>query len=89
MTNNKIVLSKRIIMIGITGKSDKTNAINACILMVKWHIYKCKLNEDSIFFYKFLCELKYSLVIEKTIAMREGRFGVYNNMWQEIEDYIT
>ena len=76
-------------MIGITGKFEKTKAINACILMAKSHIYKCKLNEESIFFYKFLCELKYNLVIEKTIATRVGRIGAYNDMWQNIDDYIT
>jgi hypothetical protein len=76
-------------MVGFSGQTAEAKAINASILMAKWHIYKCKLNEESIFFYKFLCELKYNLVIEKSIALREGRLNLYNEMWQLIEDHLT
>jgi hypothetical protein len=76
-------------MVGFSGQSADARAMNACILMAKWHLYKCKLNEDSIFFYKFLCELKYNLMIEKAIALRENRLNLYNEMWQQIEDAIT
>jgi hypothetical protein len=89
MTGQNIQLDIRIIMVGFTGQSSEAKAINACLLMAKWHLYKCKLNEDSIFFYKFLCELKYSLIIEKAIALREDRIEKYNEMWKDIEDYLT
>jgi hypothetical protein len=89
MTGQNIQLDIRLIMVGFTGQSIQAKAINACLLMAKWHLYKCKLNEDSVFFYKFLCELKYSLIIEKNIALRENRMERYYEMWQDIEDWLT
>ena len=89
MTGQNIQLDIRLIMVGFTGQSVEAKTINACLLMAKWHLYKCKLNEDSVFLYKFLCELKYSLIVEKTIALREGRLVKYNEMWQDIENYLT
>jgi hypothetical protein len=89
MTGHNIQLDIRIIMVGFTGQSSDAKTINACLLMAKWHLYKCKLNEDSIFFYKFLCELKYSLIIEKAIALREDKIERYNEMWKDIENHLT
>jgi hypothetical protein len=77
------------ILIGILTKNTKYNIINACILLAKWHIYKSKLNESDAFFYKYLCELKYYLNIEKTIAIKNNKLEQFNLHWQVVEDYLT
>jgi hypothetical protein len=87
ITDVNIQLDRKTIMVGCT--EDTEGALNACILIAKWHIYKSKLNSEQIFFYKFLCELKYALVIEKNIALRNNTLAKYNVLWQKIEEYIT
>jgi hypothetical protein len=77
------------ILIGILINKTKYDTINACILLAKWHIYKSKLNESEAFFYKYLCELKYYLHIEKTIAAKNNKLDVYNLKWSIVEDYLT
>jgi hypothetical protein len=89
VTNEHITLSATKIKVGILGNYTKNETLNACIIMAKWHIYKNKLNESHIFFYRFLCDLKYYLIIEKNIYLKQGKLHIYTAKWQTIEDYIT
>jgi hypothetical protein len=84
-----VSINKKTVLVGITENKIKNQSLNACILFAKWHIYKNKLDNSSIFFYKYLCELKYILVIEQAIAMRNNKMNTYTNMWQKIEDHLT
>jgi hypothetical protein len=89
MVNEQINLSEQDILFGILKDTKKHATINACIILAKWHIYKNKLNESQIFLYKFLCDLKYYIIIERTIAIKNQRITQYNQIWKEIEDNIT
>jgi hypothetical protein len=84
-----ICINKKDVIVGITDDIDKNRTLNICILMAKWFIYKSKLNETQVFFYTFLCDLKYNLIIEKTIALRNNQLHKYIEMWDLIEDNIT
>jgi hypothetical protein len=85
-TNDKIKLSEKDVMVGVLDEKGRYDTLNACIILAKWHIYKNKLNESAIFLYKFLCDLKYYLIIEKTIAIRNQRTTQYNQRWENIEE---
>ena len=87
--DTEIVLNNRNIMLGITGKNSSNDVINACLLLEKWTIYRTKLNESPVFFYNFLCDLKYHLTTEKTIALRNNKLKDYESMWAKIEDELT
>jgi hypothetical protein len=89
MMDQKIYLDQKTILVGSIEPNDNFESLNACLLIAKWHIYKNKLNNDDIFFYKFLCELKYALMIEKNIALRNNRLPKYNEIWQKIENNLT
>jgi hypothetical protein len=89
ITGEEIELDEIKIIYGIVDNLGKNETLNACILNAKWYIYKCKLGENSIFFYSFLCDLKYFLIIEKTIALRNNNYHKYSQMWLKIEDHIT
>jgi hypothetical protein len=89
VTNISINLDTKIIIVGITNMHTKNQLLNACILLAKWHIYKNKLNQSQIFFYKFLCDLKYYLIIEKSIALRNNKILAYQSLWQELEGHLT
>ena len=89
MTNEQINLNEQDIMLGILNDTKKHTTINACIILAKWYIYKNKLNESQIFLYKFLCDLKYYIMIERTIAIKNQKMTQYNQKWQQIEHHIT
>jgi hypothetical protein len=89
MTNTEVYLDKRSAITGFMGQIEDIQTINACLLFAKWHVYKCKLNESEVFFYKFMCELKYILDIEKIIAIKKDKLHKYNDKWQMVENYIT
>ena len=84
-----IILDLKMAMVGSIDNTENEETLNACILIAKWHIYKSKLNSEQIFFYRFLCELKYALVIEKNIALRNNNLQKCNVSWQKIVEYIT
>jgi hypothetical protein len=89
MTDKHLFLEKRSAFVGFIGKIENVDELNACLLFAKWHLYKCKLDESEVFFYKFLGELKYILDTEKFIAIRKDKIQLYNSKWQFIEEYIT
>ena len=84
-----LTLSLRDVFLGKLENGVKTDALNACLLLAKWYIYKSRLNDSDIFFYNYLCDLKFYLVIEKTIQIRNNKLSRYNDMWQIVEDEIT
>jgi exonuclease III len=87
--NTELFLNNSNIMLGITENAVKNEVINACLLLAKWSIYRTKLNDSPIFFYNYLCDLKYHLMIEKTIALRNNKLEIYDKMWSKIEDELT
>jgi hypothetical protein len=89
MKEEHIKLCEKDVIIGVLTKEGNYESLNACIILAKWHIYKNKIKESSIFFYKFLCDLKYYIVIEKIIAIKNQKITQYNQKWQQIENYIT
>jgi hypothetical protein len=89
MTNSIIFLDKRSAMTGFIGPHEIFNTLNACLLFAKWHVYKRKLDESEVFFHNYLCELKYNIDIEKTIAFKNDKMVGYMQRWQMVEEYIT
>jgi hypothetical protein len=86
-TGDNLQINRQNILAGILGKKQIT--LNACILLGKWHIYKTKLNQTSVFFYKFLCDLKYYISVEKTIALRNNKLSAYDTLWNKLEETLT
>jgi hypothetical protein len=88
-TNEDLKLNKQLILVGALGNKQRNKLLNACILLAKWHIYKNKLNQSETFFYKFLCDLKYYLTIEKTISLKNNRMNQYVETWHKLEESLT
>jgi hypothetical protein len=89
MLNEDINFTIENIIVGILINNVKYNTINACLLLAKWHIYKNKLNHSEIFFYKYLCELKYYIKIEQSIAVKNNKLAEYESKWKTVEEYLT
>ena len=77
------------VLLGILEIGTGVDTLNACILIAKWHIYKNKLNHEDTFFYRYLCELRSYINIEKNIALKNNKLQQYIHRWQLVEDYLT
>jgi hypothetical protein len=88
-TEEEIILQCSTVKLGIIENHEKNETLNACIIYAKWHIYKNKLNSEDLFFYKYLCDLRYYISIEKNIALRQNKIQNYNKKWHTIEDNMT
>jgi hypothetical protein len=89
MSNDNVKITLQQVIVGVTDKYDKKLTLNSCILLPKWFVYKCKLSQSQPFFYKFLCDIKYNLIIEKIIAQKYNTYIKYNQKWKMIEDSLT
>jgi hypothetical protein len=89
MTNTQLNITLENIIVGFLDEQVNINTLNACMLLAKWHIFKIKLNNEKHFFYKFVCELKYYIQVERTIAIKNNQAIKYLEMWQMVEDHIT
>jgi hypothetical protein len=89
LTDGDYFLDKKSAITGFAGPIKDFQTLNACLLFAKWHVYRKKLDESEIFFYNYLCDLRYNLEIEKTIAIRNDTMAKYVGKWQVVEDYIT
>ena len=87
--SENIVLAYDKVLVGFLKAPLNNQALNVCVIMAKWYIYKSKLNETQPFFYQFLCDLKYFLNIEKIIAIRSNKMQHYIQTWQNIDDNLT
>jgi hypothetical protein len=89
MTGENIVIDKKMCIFGTVDNSIKNKLLNACIIIAKWYIFKMKLDQAEIFFYKFLCDLKYYIITEKTIALRNNKLLMYQKTWKLLEEHLT
>ena len=85
VTETDRIINQRDIILGILENKQRFFTLNACILLAKWHIYKCKLDNSKIYFYKFVCDFKYFLKIEKIIYQKQDHLDQYNKTWGNIE----
>jgi hypothetical protein len=85
---DNIKLDKTSALFGILKKSKMADRLNAILQLARWHIYTAKLNAKNPFLYKFLIQLKYKLKVEKLIYLRNNKLAKYENMWEDIEDYL-
>jgi hypothetical protein len=88
MTNNTIIVTLKMAMIGILDKGQNSDSLNACLQMARWYIYIEKLNLNNPFLYKFLCLLKYKIKIERNICQRSNQIKQFERIWQNIEEYL-
>jgi hypothetical protein len=90
MQQDKIVIKKELAILGILKiKLNKDECkLNACLQLGRWYIYVEKLQLQRPFLYKFLCQLKYKIKIEKMIYLRNGQLEKFDGMWGELETYL-
>ena len=89
ISQSRVEIDTRVIMFGEVGRSKLSEEFNVCLIVAKWHVYKEKLAGNRPFFYKFLCQLKHHLVVERCIATRNNSLQKFERKWEAILDEIT
>ena len=76
-------LSKIDILFGLP-KIDASLIFNINVLIIygKWYIYRCKIDNKSMFFLEFLNYFKQFLLAEKYILASKGESDLFQQRWQ-------
>ena len=88
MMNDNFVINKTNSLLGIMGKNALKDKLNAVLQLARYYIYIEKLNIQHPFLYKFLCNLKYKIKIEKIIYAKNNQTAKFDIMWEQIEEHI-
>jgi hypothetical protein len=89
ITGNVVSINSKVTRLGYLEDDTKKDTLNACLLLAKWYIYRCRLDQSQPFLYKYLCNLRYHIIVEKLIAIQNNRLEKYIQMWQLVDDYLT
>ena len=92
LTNQDIILTGRDIIIGVEQRPNKISMkmqLEEIILAVKWKIYANKQLGEKTCFYQILCSIRNMISIQKLIATRKERGDKHDEIWGEIESYLT
>ena len=89
ITGDEVLINSKVIKVGYLEEIKQRDTLNACLLLAKWYIYRCRLDQSQPFFYKYLCNLRYHIIVEKLIAIKNNRLEKYTDRWQLVDDYLT
>ena len=84
----QLTLNTLDILLGTMDATHASDALNFCILLAKWYIFRCKYLEEDIFFFNYLSELKNRLVIEKYIASQNKQWVKFEKKWSHIVESL-
>ena len=82
----EIVINTLDILFGFANQDNDVvlNNLNFCVLLGKYFIYRCKINENTICFNHFKYELHKRLQCEKCIMQDENKIAMFNHNWSQI-----
>jgi hypothetical protein len=63
--------------------------LDEILLVVKWKIYANKQMGENTCFYQILCSIRNMISIQKLIATRKEKGDKHEEIWGEIEGYLT
>ena len=82
MTNVNLNLSNKSILYGYFCSRKFKGLTNLALLVAKYFIHKCFLNEKSLDFKLFKLQLHEKALTEQFIATKNNTITVFNNKWQ-------
>ena len=82
MTKVNLNLSRESILYGYFCSCKFKGLTNLALLVAKYFIYKCFLNEKSLDFELYKLQLREKALMEQFIATKNNTITVFNNKWQ-------
>ena len=58
-------------------------------MAIKWKIHVNKQLGKVCWLYQILQDIRYMIKVQSWIASKNNRIEKHNDMWKEIEDYLT
>jgi hypothetical protein len=92
ITEQEVILTSTDIIIGLRHRADKIvkkSQLDDIILAVKWKIYANKQMGEDTSFYQILCGIRNMIEIQSLIFTRKSRSTRHEEIWGEIQDYLT
>ena len=89
MTNQRIEIMEKDIIIGTVSNEPLQFQLSQIILCTKWQIYANKLMGQSTCLYQILCAIRNMINIQKLIANKRDKMQKFSEMWGDIESYLT
>jgi hypothetical protein len=69
------------VLLGFPHIFNEEKALNCCLLIAKWCIYRCKSQNKQPNIYLFHCELNHFLRVEKNIAIKNNKQDNFFMEW--------
>ena len=82
VTNENIKLPDSTILYGPTNPLKHHQPLSLALLVAKYFIYKCNLNEQSLLLSLFKIQLRENIMTERHIAIKNKTTNLYNEKWK-------
>ena len=76
-------IDKKRAIFGICNQNEFNKPINYILILTRFYIYKCRINNKELNIATWVKEMKFFLHIEKKIAIKTDRFDKFAKYWQK------
>lgn len=76
-------VNKQTAIFGITHNICYNRSINYILILTRYYIYKCRLNNKSLNIQAWKNEIKHFILIEKLIAIKNDTFEKFTKEWEK------
>ena len=74
---------KKRAIFGICNQNEYNLPINCILILSRFYIYKCRINNKELNIAAWTKEMKFFIHIEKKIAIKTDRFDKFTKSWQK------
>jgi hypothetical protein len=92
ITGQDINFSEQDIILGLKQRNfkiDKQEQLNRIMMIVKWKIHANKQLGQESWLHQILNNIKQMIKIEEIIAAKHNKQKKHDDLWTEVEDYLT
>ena len=82
-------IDKKRAIFGICNQNEFNKPINYILILTRFYIYKCRINNKELNIATWVKEMKFFLHIEKKIAIKTDRFDKFQNIGRNGCKYLT
>lgn len=76
-------IDKQTAIFGITFNVRFNKPMNYILILTRYYIYKCRINNKPLNLLTWRTEVSQFLTIEKMIAIKNGQFEKFNKDWNK------
>jgi hypothetical protein len=92
ITGQDVNINERDIILGLNKRDIKIikhEQLNKIMMVVKWNIHVNKQLGQTCWLYQILNKIRQMIRIEGLIALNKEQLNKHNDLWTEVEEYLT